>query len=65
MYHCCREPFTIFDIATSFCKVGGLPMDDTTINVSFQVDNAGALILDTNFLCQLIPRSKYYATKII
>ena len=40
-------------------------MDDTTINVSFQVDNAGALILDTNFLCQLIPRSKYYATKII
>ena len=40
-------------------------MGDTTINVSFREDNAGALILDTQFLCQLIPRSKYYATKTI
>ena len=60
-----RYSFTIFDIATSFCNAGGLPMGDTTMNVSFQVDNVGALILDTHFLCQLIPRSKYYATKII
>ena len=40
-------------------------MGDTTIYVSFREDNAGALILDTNFPPQLIPRSKYYATKTI
>ena len=40
-------------------------MGDTTINISFNKSNAGALILDTNFPPQLIPRSKYYATKTI
>ena len=40
-------------------------MGDTTINISFNKSNVGALILDTNYPPQLIPRSKYYATKTI
>ena len=40
-------------------------MGDTTINISFNKSNAGALILDTNYPPQLIPRSKYYVTKTI
>ena len=35
-------------------------MGDTTINVSFQVDNTGALILDTKFHMASIMRPRLF-----
>ena len=63
--HCCRELFTIINIATSLGKAVGLPMGNTTINDYFHKDNAGALLLARTLTPQLTSPSNYYATKTI
>ena len=61
--HSCRELFPIIDITISLGQSVGLPIGDTTINVSIHEDNAGALILAQTLPPQFTPRSKYYASK--
>ena len=63
--HSCRELFPIIDITISLGKAVGLPIGDTTMNVSVREDNAGALILAKIFPPQFTPRSKYHASKTI
>ena len=63
--HSCRELFPIIDITISLDKAVGLPIGDTTMNVSVREDNAGALILAKQFPLQFTPRRKYYASKTI
>ena len=63
--HSCRELFPIIDITISLGKAVGLPIGDTTMNVSVREDNAGALILAKIFPPQFTPRSKYYVSKTI
>ena len=43
--HICRELFSIIDITISLGQAIGLPIGDTTINVSIHEDKSGALIL--------------------
>lgn len=43
----------------------GLPIGDTTLNVSVHEDNAGALVLAKTLPPAFTPRSKYYAIKTI
>ena len=47
--HSCIELFPIIDITISLGKEVGMTIGDTTVNVSIQKDNAGALILAKNF----------------
>ena len=63
--HSCRELLPIIDITISLDKAVGLPIGDTTMNVSVCEDNAGALILAKTLSPQFSPRSKYYASKTI
>ena len=63
--HSCRELFPIIDITISLGKSDGLPIGDTTMNVSVCEDNAGEFILDKTLSPQFTPRSKYYASKTI
>ena len=63
--HSCRELFPIIDITISLGQAVGLPIGNTTINVSIHEDNAGALIFAQTLPSQFTPRSKYYASKTI
>ena len=63
--HSCRELFPIIDINKSLSQAVGLPIGDTTINVSIHKDNAGELILAKTLTPQFTPCSKYYASKTI
>ena len=63
--HCCRELFPIIDITMSLGDAVGLPIGDTTLNVSVHEDNAGALVLAKTLPPAFTPRSKYYAIKTI
>ena len=47
--HSCRELFPIIDITKSLGQAVGLPIGDTTINVSIHEDNVGELILEKIF----------------
>ena len=61
----CRELFPIIDITISLGQSVGLPIGDTTINVSIHKDNAGALILAQTLPPHFTPLSKYCASKTI
>jgi hypothetical protein len=43
----------------------GLPLNETTMNVSIHEDNAGALLLAETLPPWFTPRSKHYAIKTI
>ena len=63
--HSCRELSPIIDIKKSLGQAVGLPIGDTTMNVSIHEDNTGALIFSNTLPPQFTPRSKYYASKTI
>ena len=63
--HSCRELFPIMDMVEAFGTAVGLPVGNTTMNVSIHEDNAGALILAEMLPPQYTPRSKHYAIKTI
>ena len=63
--HSCKLLFLIIDITISLGQAVGLPIGDTTMNVSIHEDNSGALILSKALPPQFTPRSKYYASKTI
>lgn len=63
--HSCRELFPLMDMVGSLGKAVGLPIGNTTMNVSIHEDNAGALVLAKTLPPQFTPRSKYYCTKTI
>ena len=63
--HICRELFLIIDITISLGQAVGMPIGDTTMNVSIHEDNAGALILAKALPPKFTPRIKYYASKTI
>ena len=63
--HSCRELSLIIDITISLGQAVGLPIGDTTMNVSINKDNSEALILAKDLPPQFTPRSKYYAYKTI
>ena len=63
--HSCIELFPIIDITKSLGRVVGLPIGDTTMNVSIHKDNTGASNLEKTLPPQITPNSKYYASKII
>jgi hypothetical protein len=63
--HSCRELFPIMDMVTLLGTKVGLPLKETTMNVSIHEDNAGALVLAETLPPQFTPRSKHYAIKTI
>ena len=63
--HSCGELFPIIDIKISLGQSVGLPIGDTTMNVSIHEDNAGLLILAKALTPKFTPRIKYYASKTI
>ena len=63
--HSCRELFPIMDMVTFLGTRFGLPLKETTMNVSIHEDNAGALVLAETLPPQFTPRSKHYAIKTI
>ena len=63
--HSCRELFPIIDLTKLLGGAVGLPIGDTTMNVSIHEDNAGALVLAKTLPPQFTPRSKYYASKTV
>ena len=65
MSHKCRELLLIINITISLGQAVGLPIGDTTMNISIHEDNAGALILAEVFPPKFTPRIKYYASKTI
>ena len=54
--HSYIELFPIIDITISLGKAVGLPIGDTTMNVSIDKNNAGALILAKTLPLQFTPR---------
>jgi hypothetical protein len=62
---CCRELFLIIDMVCSLAMATNLPIGNTTMNVSINEDNLGALVLAKTLPPQFTPRSKYYAIKTI
>ena len=63
--HSCRELFPIIDMTNSLGEAIGLPIRDTTMNVSIHEDNAGALVLARTLPPQFTPRRKFYAANTI
>ncbi len=63
--HSCSELFPIIDMTNSFGEAIGLPIGDTTMNVSIHKDNAAALVLARTLPPQFTPCSKFYAAKMI
>lgn len=63
--HSCRELFPIMDGVSIMGKAIGLPVGNTTIQVSIHEDNAGALVLAETSPPQFTSRSKHYHTKTI
>jgi hypothetical protein len=62
---CCRELFPIIDVVCSLAVATILLIGSTTMNVSINEDNLGALVLAKTLPPQFTPRSKYYAIKTI
>ncbi len=62
---CCSELFPIMDMVSSVTKSVKLPIGKTTMNVSINEDNSGALVLAKTMPPQFTPLSKYYAIKTI
>jgi hypothetical protein len=62
---CCRELFLIIDMVSSLIKSAKLPIGKTTLNVSIQEVNLGALVLAKTLPPQFTPQSNYYAIKMI
>jgi len=63
--HSCHELFPIMDMVMLLGTRVGLPLKETTMNVSIHEDNAGALVLAETLPPQFTPRSKHYAIKTI
>ncbi len=63
--HSAHELFPTMDMVVLLGNKVGLPVGDTTMNVSIHEDNAGALILAQTLPPQFTPRSKHYAIKTI
>ena len=63
--HCCCKLFPIMDGVSIMGKAIGLPVGNTTIQVSIHEDNAGALDLAKFLLPLFTPQSKHYHTKTI
>jgi hypothetical protein len=63
--HSCRELFPIMDMSCALGAAVGLPVGETTMNVSIHEDNAGALILADLLPPEFTPRSKYYAISTV
>ena len=63
--HSCRELFPVIDMVSELGPALGLPVGETTMNVSIHEDNAGALILAETLPPQFTPRSKHYAIKTV
>ena len=53
--HSCRELFPIMDMVTFLGTRFGLPLKETTMNVSIHEDNAGALVLAETLPPQFTP----------
>jgi hypothetical protein len=62
---CCRELFPIIDMVCSLAKTTNFPIGSTTMNVSINEDNSGALVLAKSLPPQFTPQSKYYAIKTL
>ncbi len=62
--HSCCELFPIIDMTNSLSEAIGLSIGDTTMNVSINEDNAGALVLARTLPPQFMPRSRFYAAKM-
>ena len=60
-----RFSWIIIDMTNSLGEAIGLPIRDTTMNVSIHEDNVGALVLARTLPPQFTPRSKFYAAKMI
>ncbi len=63
--HSARDLFPIMDMVDLLGKEVGLPVGDTTMNVSIHEDNTRALILAETIPLQYTPRSKHFAIKTI
>jgi len=63
--HSAKELFPIMDMVDLLGNAVGLPVGDTTMNVSIHEDNLGALILAETLPPQFTPRSKHYAITTI
>ena len=63
--HSCRELFPIMDMVSSIGPAVGLDVGETSMHVSIQEDNAGALVLAETLPPQYTPRSKHYAIKTV
>ncbi len=65
LVHSCCKLFPIMDGVSIMGKAIGLPVGNTTIQVSIHEDNAGALVLAKTLLPQFTSRSKHYHAKTI
>ncbi len=63
--HSCCKLFPIMDGVSIIGKAIGLPVGNTTIQVSIYEDNAGALVLAETLLPQFTNQSKHYHMKTI
>ena len=61
----CREYFPIVDMANDLSGASGLPIGNTTMNVSIHWYNSGVLFLLDTLPLQLTPCRNYYASKTI
>ena len=61
--HSCREPFPIMDRTMELSDAVGLPIQETTMNISIHDDNPGALVVAKKLPPEFTPRSKYYVIK--
>ncbi len=61
--HSCCKLFPIMDGFSIMGKAIGLPVGNTTIQVSIHEDNTGALVLAETLPPQFTSRSKHYHTK--
>ena len=63
--HSCCELFPVVDMAKYLSGVVGMPIGDTTMNVSIHQYNAGALVFLDTLPLQLTPCRNYYAYETI
>ena len=63
--HSCHEFFPVFYMAKDLIGAVGMPIGDTTMNVSIHQYNAGALVFLDTLPLQLTPCRNYYASKTI
>eukprot|EP00804_Cyclotella_cryptica_P007788 CCRYP_001378-RB/>CCRYP_001378-RB protein AED:0.48 eAED:0.48 QI:0/-1/0/1/-1/0/1/0/117 len=63
--HSCHKLFPTIDMVMLLGTKVGLPLKETTMNVSIPEDNAGALVPAETLTPKFTPRSKHYAIKTI